>query len=415
MTESTGRWDMALVVAAVLLATGLATAEPTVSLLGVVPLILYGYGMISAPPAGSVVVERDLSTHHPKPNAEVRVRVTVKNLGEEALSSIRIKDGVPDSLQVQSGSAVWVSALGPGASANFEYTVRAQRGLYEFEPAEVLFNSFARSKSRSERCGTADSVSCRTMVDDLVIHRQTHPHQGEVSTDQGGDGVEFFSARQYQRGDPLSRVDWNRYAASRELSTIQYRDQRASQVVLLVDNSEASGLARTNGDVTGLDLCLAAADEMLELLAKQGSRTGVAFLHPPEVKAPRGTGQSSKDFGFDEYLLRRVKHQDNAEIYLDRLGERIPSTAQTIVLTPLLSAGPVEVVQYLESAGHETTVFSPNITDLGGSSTVGHRVKDIERSRRIRTLQTGGIRVENWHPQQELSSEVATSLSGGTQ
>jgi uncharacterized repeat protein (TIGR01451 family) len=415
MTVSTGRWDIAIVAAAVLLATGLATAEPTISLLGIVPLFVYGYGMVSSPPAGSVAVERDLSTHQPKPNAEIRIRVTVKNLGNDALPSIRVEDGVPDALQVISGSPVWVSALGPSDSATFEYTVRAQRGLYEFERAEVVFSSFARSKSRSERCGTGDSVSCRTIVDDMVIRRQTLRHGGAVSTNSGGEGVEFFSARQYQRGDPLSRVDWNRYAASRELSTIQYRNQRASHVVLLIDNSESAGVARSNGDITGLDLCLAAADEMLERLAKQGSRTDVAFLVSPELTAPRGSEQRAPGCSFDEYLLRSVTRKDTADISLDALGRRIPSTAQTIVLTPLLSDAAVEIVQYLKSGGHQTTVFSPDITEQDGDSTVGRRLEGIERSARIATIQAGGIPVESWHPQQERLTGFANALSGGTQ
>jgi len=62
---------------------------------------------------------------------------------------------------------------------------------------------------------------------DLPLRGLTTKYHGRVPTDVGGAGVEFHATREYRRGDPVKRIDWNRRARTGELATLELREERA--------------------------------------------------------------------------------------------------------------------------------------------------------------------------------------------
>ena len=62
---------------------------------------------------------------------------------------------------------------------------------------------------------------------------QTTQYAGDVSTETGGSGLEFFSVRDYRPGDPMKWVDWNKLSKTGELATINYRKEQTATVTLL--------------------------------------------------------------------------------------------------------------------------------------------------------------------------------------
>jgi uncharacterized protein (DUF58 family) len=124
----------------------------------------------------------------------------------------------------------------------------------------------------------ATQLDCRVAVADIPLRRQTTAHAGTLPTDAGGPGIEFHSTRDYQRGDPASRINWRRYAKTGDLSTVNYRERRAAAVVLAVDARAESDVAARSDTPSGASLSAYAAAQAVEPLEGSGHQVGLAVF-----------------------------------------------------------------------------------------------------------------------------------------
>ena len=234
------------VVGAAMLAVGVgifATLEGTGPSLVVASAAVVGaagYAVTATAPEVSLAVERRVDDDQPDPGEDVEVTVTVEHTGESWLADLRVVDGVPDGLRVVEGSPRYATALRPGESVRFSYVVEATRGDHAFDPLRAVARdaSGATERERPVEATGATTIECVPDLDAAVsvpVFAQAARRTGRVRTDTGGEGVEFHSVREYRRGDPLSRVDWNRVATAGEFATLQFNEERAATVVVVVD------------------------------------------------------------------------------------------------------------------------------------------------------------------------------------
>jgi len=78
------------------------------------------------------------------------------------------------------------------------------------------------------------SVTCANVVSRGALADATLP-SADAPHRQRRSGLEFHATRNYQSGDPVSRIDWRRFAKTNELTTVQYREEQAVRTVLVVD------------------------------------------------------------------------------------------------------------------------------------------------------------------------------------
>jgi len=166
-----------------------------------------------------------------------------------------------------------------------------RRGEYEFDAVRVRARdpSGARETEATIRAAsTVASVPTLPRLDSFPLRSQTVQRVGRVSTSQGGSGVEFHATREYRPGDPLSRVDWNRLARTGELSTVQYREERAATVVAIVDAREQSHVADADGESAveyGVEAAGGVASALLD--------SGTASASPRSAPTGRGSSRAS--------------------------------------------------------------------------------------------------------------------------
>jgi len=209
-------------------------------LLGVVVIVAYlAYADVFEAPAVSLAVAHRLDTDRAEPGDRVEVTVAVKNTGDETLPDLRLIDDVPAALEVVDGPARTATALRPGATMTFSYTVLARRGEHSFDGITVLARTLSGTIERRQDLATErHTFSCTPMLattTTVPLQKLTSQFTGRVETDAAGEGVEFTSVREFRSGDSLSRVDWNRFARDRELATVEFREERKATVVLLLD------------------------------------------------------------------------------------------------------------------------------------------------------------------------------------
>jgi uncharacterized repeat protein (TIGR01451 family) len=461
-TRRTGRWQVGLLVALLAAGLGILGGNTVLFMASAVGLTFAAYGYATAAPAASFVVSRTVDDDSPRAGQPVEVTVTVRNASESIAPDLRVVDGVPEKLGVVEGSPRHATALQPGESTSFTYTVRARRGRHEFGDATVVSRDLSASAGTRSTTGSATRLTVVADVGSVPLSDQTIPQTGFVSTDVGGNGVEFYQSREYHTSDPINRVDWKRYARTRELTTVEFREERAATVVIVVDVRRVARVARRGDEPDGVVLGRFAASRLANALLDDGNRVGVAlygtdaaFLDPgagdahavrvrdaladdsgtsPVVadggpsgsdtgtgveRDEAGVGDGQTDLGGGEVgvgggaatgLGARVDRSwtagghggmrpHDADGRVAWLRRRLPESAQLYVISPLVDDEPGEVARRLRASGHDVRILAPDVTSTRSPGATIERIEWLDRVSRVRG---SGVKVAAWSPDEPL-------------
>jgi uncharacterized repeat protein (TIGR01451 family) len=398
----TDRWTGIGALTLLTAGVGILLRQPPLVLAGVLGVAYAAYARAGDAPRSSITVERELDAPTPYPDDEVTVTVRVTNDGSATLPDLRLIDGVPAALAVVDGSPRLGTALRPGKTVTFSYAVSAVRGEHEWEPMRVISRNASGSRERTGEISRETTLRCLPRLDataDLPLRGLTTQYTGRVATDVGGSGVEFHSSREYRRGDPLKRIDWNRLARTGDLATLDFREERAATVVLLIDAREEAYLAPRAGAENAVERSVDAAGQAFSALLDGGDRVGVAAFGPEELWLPPGTGGDHRARARDLLATHPALSPTPPEgkffpsIRLRRLRRRLPPDAQIIAFSPVEDDYFASVLRRLDAYGHLVTLISPDPTD---GDTPGHLLARIERRNRLSGLRRAGIRVVDW-------------------
>lgn len=451
-----GRFDAGLFGAVLAAAAGLVFGSTTTFLVAVIALVFVAFGRASDPPEASVAVERTVEETSPRPGQEVTVSLAVANVGSSPLPDVRVRDGVPDALSVVEGTPGLCAGLRPGEEVTVTYAVRAERGTATFGDPAVVVRGAGGDHGRQVEVSEPTTLTCRTPVSAVELASETLPYTGRIAADAAGEGVEFHSTREYQHGDPLTRIDWNRYAATDELTTVNFLETRAATVVVLVDAGRSAAARAGAGRPTALDLSEYAARTVASALLDNHNRVGVArhvtscrYLQPgtghdQTVRVERffgagpgsgggrdesdgrddadgsgdGAGRGDRD-GRDDRDGRgdgtgRGGRDGNrttliGDDAIPELRKRLPADAQVVYCSPFLADRSVDVTKHLAAYGYPVTVVSPDVTT---GETAGGTVARVERDRRLRTVRGEGVRTVDWSPTDPLDAALERAAEG---
>ena len=278
--ERTRRWRVGLVATLALLGTGLLFAEVALLAGAAIPLSYLFYESVSRAPKPDLAATRTFQPEGPSPGERVTVSVTIENRGEQTLSDVRIIDGVPAELAVSSGTPRGGRPLSPGDELKLEYSVVARRGEYSFDEPLVRVRSLAAGERRTRTIPTEGdrTLVCANAVKEPPLDDATLFRAGTLPMDSGGNGLEFYSTRQYRSGDPINRIDWRHVAKTGDFVTVQYRKEQAARTVLVLDARPVGRVTPAPGYPTGTSLCGYAGERLFEALEGSGVVTSVTAV-----------------------------------------------------------------------------------------------------------------------------------------
>ncbi len=421
-------WDPGTTVALLAGAGGILTKNTTMFLAGVVGFAYAAYRYGTSAPEVSVVVERTIADRSPLPSDTVEVTLTLENEGDEPIPDLRVVDGVPEQLEVVSGSPRFCTSLQPGEETAFSYEVRANRGSHEFGETRLVARNVSASAQRewAQEARLADApdsetatITCQTQAEDVPLPADTAAHPGQITTDSGGEGVEFYATREYHPADPMSRIDWKRYAKTRELTTVEFRETRAATVLLVVDTRTPAHVSRRSGEPDAVELGRYAAERLAESFVRRNDRVGLALFGPGETYLAPGGGDEQlarvraaldgasdlSDHGIGLFDTERRERANESRF--ETLRKRLPDGAQVLFVSPLADDYAAEVTKRFAAYGHAVTVVSPDVADSG---TPGGTVERIERDRRLAELR-GPVRVVDWSPDEPIRSAISKATA----
>jgi uncharacterized repeat protein (TIGR01451 family) len=427
VTDRDPRWNGAILAAVALTWVGIVYTSAAVLLGALVPLAYVAYDALgTTPPADTVSVSRSLSTTRPVPDDTVAVTLTVTNDGDTPISDVRVLDGVPDSIALVDGTARGAFALDADESATLSYTVRAVAGTYTFDDPAVRCRSLSGGQRTTATVpATGD---CRFETD--AVPPTTDTESGPAGTGTGaatggGRGTEFYATREYRPGDPLSRIDWRRYARTGTLGAIEYSEHTATQAAVVVDARPVARVAARAGGTTGAELAITAGARLTASVAASGDSVavGAVGLDTADTPEPIGTdgvfwaaadgpwrpetvfeaasrvATTAPDETLPDWDEPDVTPDDAA---VRRIRDELSRTTAVFVATPVLDRWPVALARQLTALGNPVTVVAPDVTtdDTPGSSLAGHY-----RERQLEALRDTPARVVDWQPDEPLAIE----------
>ncbi|MXV61370.1 DUF58 domain-containing protein [Natronorubrum sp. JWXQ-INN-674] len=389
-----------------------------------------------------VRLERTLEETRVRPGQSVTVTLSVTNEGSRVVPDVRIVDEPPADVPVTNGSPAFATAVSPGETVSHEYTLTPPRGEYEFGTATVRLRSLpATAVATAERVPAGDTeFACETLLDAFPFQDRTIQFVGQTPTDDGGSGTEFFSTREYRRGDPINRIDWHRFARTGDLATVEYREERSVTIVFVIDDRREHHRGVPGGGPDSFDFTLYAASRGVVASIEDGNRTGLATLSGDawiepgagsevrrradsvleDAAADSGTAADRShpvaDGGESGHANRTTSGNtlDDDSLAAD-LERRLPRRAQVAFCTPLLDDEAVDIVETLRTRGRAVTVISPDVTD-GTETTApsaGARIAGLRRANRIDALRGLGATVVDWTLAEPISVALAKSFRAG--
>lgn len=418
------RWDVGLVGTLTLLVTGVVYTDPLLLVAAGIPLSYVLFGALSSfASSPELAVERSFSPSTPAPGEPVTVSLTLENTTETTLPDVRVVDGVPEELPVTADSPRGTGALRPGGTTTVEYDVVAGRGDHTFDDPLVRVRTLAGTSVSTERVPVegATTLACHGLVGETPT-KHALSRVGALPRPTGGEGIEFHSTREYRAGDPISRIDWRRYAKGEALTTINFTEEQAARVALVVDARPASRASSRPGFPTGTELGAYAAERTYASLTAAGHVASVTALglDGDDVAAtvPVGTdglpwvdaGTASGTRAQASAVFEAARTADTnggtvaaadggEEALVTRLDSHLPRDTSVVLFSPLLDDVPGDVARGLAARGYDVLLVSP---DVVGDATPGQSLAGVQR--RVRLARLGGERLTtaDWDPTDPL-------------
>jgi uncharacterized protein (DUF58 family) len=392
--------------------------NPLALLLGAVGAGFAAYPWLSSPPSVALDVTRIVEPTNPADGETVTVTVRVQNVGDSILSDLRIIDGVPPMLSVSSGTPRHAAVLRPGAVTEFSYGVRAAHGRHQFDPATVVARDVTGATEVEASVSTDTAIECAAAVPEVPLRQQTMLGSGRIATADGGSGIEFHQTREYQLGDPLSRIDWKRRAKTGELTTIEFREERPTSVLLCLDAGPRAYRAASEETPNAVACGREGLSQLLRSLGDSRNTVGVAavgrelaWLSPARgsdhVAAARHTLGSNPAFST---VPPDVDAEWDTDGQFREVRRRLDHGTQVVLFSPLTDDAVTTFALELENRGNAVTVVCPDVTT---TTTLGGRLATVERDARIRRLRSAGVTVVDWNPADPLGPALIRARERG--
>ena len=185
-------------------------------------------------------ITRNISAQNVYKGDDILVEVTVTNNSYRRTQLLELFDNVPHEMKMRRGINQMRMNLGPGQSATMRYTVRCPlRGHYTVGPVSVrhrnAFNLFVNESKVDDRTDITVFPQVREVEEALLRSNVPKMYTGATTLKTPGQGMEFYSLREYLPGDAFRMINWKAFARTGELMVNEKTRDAVTDVFIILD------------------------------------------------------------------------------------------------------------------------------------------------------------------------------------
>ncbi len=336
-------------------------------------------------------ISRNISAQNVYKGDDILVEVTVTNNSYRRTQLLEVFDNVPHEMKMRRGINQMRMNLGPGQSATLRYTVRCPlRGHYTVGPVSVrhrnAFNLFVNESST-----------------------------GATTLKTPGQGMEFYSLREYLPGDAFRMINWKAFARTGDLMVNEKTRDAVTDVFIILDTRDVARIGTVLKNPLEMGT-IAAASIANYFLRRRDSVSIVTYgdrmnFLPPET----GDKQYYKTLS----MLAGVNSKGSMPLQAvtNAMTSRISRGSPVFIISSLEGDGTtLPAIRNLAGKGHEVIVLSPSSIDLerlvSRIPRMSYEVLKLERQNRLTAISGYGAKVIDWMPDIELSQALLQVKTG---
>jgi len=355
-------------------------------------------------PRLDIELERVIPHNRFLEGSELEVVLRIKS--NERIPSLKIREDLPEGLELIEGEKEWVVSLSRGETREFRYKVRVKRGIHEFNWVELSYRDpfgFFHFTKKFDLYTEVIGVPIITDVPTPYSTKGTKITVGALPSPRVGEGVEFHAIREYQPGDPLKIINWKATARTGRIMANEYESERKVDVVFIVD-------ASYTGELVFDDLVRAAASLMLNAL-NSGTSFGLLLAEdvPLWVRPDYGKRHFFKCIDFLS-TARPDKNNMIAYQVEHLIRSHFPPRAQLVYFSPLLTEESREALRIMASFGYNVAVISPDpytaVEPKSREEELALKLLSLQRKAVLKKMAAYGVIID-WDVRKPLKAAIA--------
>ncbi len=400
-----------------LVVLGIASLHSSLLMLAI-PLMAYLFAAIyQRPEVIRLTVKRHLSHDFAPQGTPITVNLAVINQGM-ALDELIVMDVFPGGMTKTDGISSVARILAAQGSVELEYTIEAHRGEYSDYETLIYVRDFSGCFEQSLIYRTSPRLTVHPRYPKLdrikIRPPQTRGFAGPIAARQGGTGLDFWSVREYQSGDPPRQINWKLSARSeRDLYTNIYEQERVADVGIIVDARQRTNVVTASGSL--FDHSVRAAASLAENFLDEGNRVSLLLYGSGLLRVFPGYGRVQQDL----ILKALAKASTAVNFALENLNELptrlFPAKSQIVLISPLMPEDTPVIVR-MRAHGYSVMVISPDpvayeslyYKDL---SSPAYRIASAERRLMLRRVRASGAQIVDWSVDHPLEFAVREALA----
>jgi len=350
----------------------------------------------------------------------IHVTLQIRNESQLGVGDLRITDSLPKPLRLEAGALDLNVSLSPGEQIEHTYRVSApKRGRYILGPLEVQSTDLLGLRRFSLTIPLLDQVLILPSVEDIgpveLRAKRVGPWPGTIPSRSVGQGTEFYELRPYIPGEELRRINWKASAKRARLISNDFESEKVTDVLLILDCSEAIRSEFFSFGAEELQVSLAAS--LCSQLLLQGNRVGLLVYGAERTWVAPAFGKRQLLKILSGLAIAKAGRTLVPIGYAVQtiVAAVLPVRSVIVFISPLTGDEIVDVIRVVAGAGYSVVCFTPSVENNTESqresdiTILARRIFSIERTLNIRRI-SGFAKVLQVSPR----TPIRTLLRRGT-
>jgi uncharacterized protein (DUF58 family) len=375
------------------------------------PLVVYlGAAVWFSSGEVNLSIQRKLSADWVNEGTPVTVTLTLVNNGSD-VEELLLQDRLPPGAQLIDGETSLFISLPARATHELSYTIRPRRGEYNWRPMKGLAGEMFALFGRELLVEAPNKLYVRPAVLQFspipIRPPQTRGFSGPIPARQAGSGVDFFSVREYEPGDPQRHINWKIAARHPfDLFTNTHQAERVADVGIILDSRIQLNVF-AHGDSLFEHSTQAAASLAATFLG-DGNRVALLVYGGSIQSVYPGYGKVQRERILNALARARLGRNYALE-NLGHLPTRFFPTRSQIVLISPLQFDDLPILVQLRARGYAVMLICPNALDFeiypgtpNPQEDLAYRLANAERVFMLQQARRIGVQVVDWRVQDPL-------------